>query len=198
MAFLAQSSRVLTARVTKSCLQTQVRPFSFHASLVAQVKKYTENHEWIDLDNDGLVKFGYTKYYRENHLEIFEIEYLGPEPPTNVKKGDVLLHMFSEKLFHEVFSPVSGTLVKVNTNLIENTPSFHSVADEEGWFGKVLVTLEDQEYETKDLLDEDQYQKIVDAELEQKRIDHEKWLKTPKYYHAPTATWYLEKPDHLK
>lgn len=60
------------------------------------------------------------------------------------------------------------------------------------------MTPEDQERETKDLLDEDQYQKIVDAEQAQEQLDHEKWLNTPNYYHAPTSTWYLRQPDHLK
>jgi glycine cleavage system H protein len=80
---------------------------------------YTREHEWASLEPDGTVKVGITDHAQESLHEVVYVEL--PKMGSKVKKSDVLGTVESVKAVSEVYSPVSGEVVGVNTSL-ENSP----------------------------------------------------------------------------
>jgi len=76
--------------------------------------KYTNDHEWI-LVEGGQGKIGITDYAQKQLGDIVFLDL--PETGRTVAKGDVLGSIESVKAVSEVFSPVSGEVVAVNTEL---------------------------------------------------------------------------------
>ena len=76
--------------------------------------KYTNDHEWIDVSGDqGQV--GITDYAQK---QLGDIVYLDlPDVGRSFKKGDVLGTVESVKAVSEIFSPVSGEVMEVNSTL---------------------------------------------------------------------------------
>ena len=76
--------------------------------------KYTNDHEWIHVSGDqGQV--GITDYAQK---QLGDIVYLDlPDVGRSFKKGDVLGTVESVKAVSEIFSPVSGEVMEVNSTL---------------------------------------------------------------------------------
>jgi glycine cleavage system H protein len=79
--------------------------------------KYTKEHEWIDIDG-GSAKIGITEYAQKSLGEIVFVEL--PEVGAQVEAGDILGTVESVKTVSDIYSPVSGEVTKVNTELEEN------------------------------------------------------------------------------
>ena len=77
--------------------------------------RYTEDHEWVRIDDDGNAVVGITDYAQEQLGEIVFIEL--PEVGDEVERGAEAAVIESVKAASELFAPVSGTVVKVNEAL---------------------------------------------------------------------------------
>ncbi len=117
---------------------------------------YTQDHEWLRLNDDGTAEVGITDFAQGELGDIVFVE-LEPEG-TTLDAGDIYGTVEAVKTVSELFMPVSGTIVEVNTSL-ESTPEH--VNDDpygDGWM--VVIELED-ESELEDLLDSDSYADIA-------------------------------------
>jgi glycine cleavage system H protein len=76
--------------------------------------KYTNDHEWIDMATG---RMGVTDYAQKQLGDIVFLEL--PEVGKTVKKGEQVGSVESVKAVSEIFAPVSGTVVEVNTGLAE-------------------------------------------------------------------------------
>ena len=117
---------------------------------------YTQDHEWLRLNDDGTAEVGITDFAQGELGDIVFVE-LEPEG-TTLDAGDIYGTVEAVKTVSELFMPVSGTIVEVNTSL-ENAPEH--VNDDpygDGWM--VVIELED-ESELEDLLDSDSYADIA-------------------------------------
>jgi len=117
--------------------------------------KYTDTHEWLKLD-DNIARVGITDHAQSELTDIVFVEL--PEVGKVVKKGEELCVVESVKSVSEIYSPVSGKIVKVNSELEEAPEEVNGSPYDEGW----LVELEiDDESETDTLLDADSYKKLI-------------------------------------
>ncbi|HEY6213367.1 MAG TPA: glycine cleavage system protein GcvH [Vicinamibacterales bacterium] len=76
--------------------------------------KYTKDHEWIDLAGDR-GKVGITDFAQQQLGDVVYVEL--PEIGAKLKQGQSFGTIESVKAVSELYSPVSGEVVEVNTAL---------------------------------------------------------------------------------
>jgi glycine cleavage system H protein len=119
--------------------------------------KYTEDHEYISVEGD-IGTIGITDYAQSQLGDVVFIEL--PEPGKVLAKGAEAAVVESVKAASEVFSPVSGTIVEVNSDLPESPATVNEDPQGKGWFIKVkLADLK----ELDGLMDEAAYKSHVGA-----------------------------------
>ncbi len=117
--------------------------------------KYTESHEWIDLeDNIGTV--GVTDYAQKELGDIVYVEL--PEVGTEVNAGDEVAVLESTKAAADIYAPVGGTIVEVNKALNDKPEEINQSPMEDGWLFKIEI----QKMEELDqLMNESEYLETV-------------------------------------
>jgi glycine cleavage system H protein len=99
--------------------------------------RYTRDHEWIRLDGDiGTV--GITGYAQEQLGDVVYVEL--PEIGKALARGAEAAVVESVKAASEVFAPVAGEVVAVNTELEGSPGLVNEDAEGRGWFLKLKVT----------------------------------------------------------
>lgn len=117
--------------------------------------KYTESHEWVKVEGDiGTV--GISQYAQKELGDIVYVEL--PKVEYAVKAGEVTAVLESTKAAADVYSPVSGTIVAVNSSLKEASELINQSPEDKGWLFKVALTNSD---ELNSLMDESTYQTMV-------------------------------------
>jgi glycine cleavage system H protein len=117
--------------------------------------KYTENHEWLKIDDNKAV-VGITDHAQSELTDIVFIEL--PQIGKIVKKGDELCVVESVKSVSEIYAPISGKIIKVNDKLEDAPETVNSSPYDDGWL--VEIEIEDKT-EIDKLLDSDSYKKII-------------------------------------
>ena len=116
--------------------------------------KYTKDHEWIELSGDQ-GKVGITDYAQQQLGDVVYLEL--PEVGTKLKAGQSFGNIESVKAVSELYAPVSGTVVEVNTALKEKPEAVNS-DPHESWM--IVLKLSDAA-ESGTLLDVTQYSDLV-------------------------------------
>src|SRR2546423_1041331 len=112
--------------------------------------KYTKDHEWIDLSGDH-AKVGITAYAQEQLGDVVYIEL--PDIGTKLKQGQSFGTIESVKAVSDLYAPLSGEVVEVNTALKEK-PEVVNKDPHGSWMIVVKVA---NPTETSALLDAAQY-----------------------------------------
>jgi len=116
--------------------------------------KYTKDHEWVSVSGDR-GKIGITDYAQQQLGDVVYIEL--PEVGAKLKQGQSFGTIESVKAVSELYAPVSGEVVEINTALKEKPEVVNS--DPHGsWMIVVHLT---SAAETGALLDASQYQALV-------------------------------------
>jgi len=116
--------------------------------------KYTKDHEWIELSGDQ-GKVGITDFAQQQLGDVVYLEL--PEVGATVKAGQSFGNIESVKAVSELYAPVSGTVVEVNTALKEKPEAVNS-DPHESWM--IVLKLSDAA-ESGTLLDVTQYSDLV-------------------------------------
>jgi glycine cleavage system H protein len=117
--------------------------------------KYTEEHEWVDAQDDIAV-IGITDWAQG---ELGDIVYLElPDIGTTVKQMDVFGTIEAVKTVAELFSPVSGEVIEVNVKLEDEPELINSDPYSDGWMVKIRM---DDPTELENLLSADDYQSLI-------------------------------------
>ena len=116
---------------------------------------YTEEHEWVRIDGETVV-VGITDYAQEQLGEITFIEL--PAVGQQVKANDEIGSIESSKAASDVYSPLAGEIIEVNTEL-ETQPEFlNRDCYEAGWFCKLRSAGANN---TEDLMDAHKYEEYL-------------------------------------
>jgi glycine cleavage system H protein len=116
--------------------------------------KYTKDHEWIELSgNKG--KVGITDYAQQQLGDVVYMEL--PEVGANLKQGQSFGTIESVKAVSELYSPLSGEVVEVNTGL-KDTPEAVNKDPHGSWMIVIRFT---NTVEAGALLDAAQYQALI-------------------------------------
>ncbi|HUR35079.1 MAG TPA: glycine cleavage system protein GcvH [Vicinamibacterales bacterium] len=116
--------------------------------------KYTKDHEWIELSGDQ-GRVGITDFAQQQLGDVVFLEL--PEVGATLKAGQTFGNIESVKAVSELYAPVSGTVVEVNTALREKPEAVNS-DPHASWM--VVIKLSDPA-EAAALLDVDQYADLV-------------------------------------
>ncbi|KAG0037135.1 hypothetical protein BGZ82_003092 [Podila clonocystis] len=125
------------------------------------IKKFTKDHEWIQVTKDGVTTFGLTHYGQGKYGEILMVEF----QPANkdVKRGDVIGFLENLKSAPDIMAPVSGRILRLNESLTMTPSILNSAPETEGWIGQIQLTPE-AEKELEEFLEEHEYKKLCDQE----------------------------------
>ena len=116
--------------------------------------KYTKDHEWIELTGDN-GKVGITDYAQQQLGDVVYVEL--PEIGAKLKQGQSFGTIESVKAVSELYSPVTGEVVEVNTAL-KDKPETVNKDPHASWM--VVIKLANPG-EAGALLDATQYQDLV-------------------------------------
>ncbi len=99
--------------------------------------RYTRDHEYVSVEGDtGTV--GITEYAQTQLGDVVFVEL--PAVGRTLSKGDEAAVVESVKAASEVFCPVSGEVVSVNTELEEAPGTVNEDPAGRGWFLKVKLS----------------------------------------------------------
>lgn len=119
--------------------------------------KYSKTHEWVRVE-DGIAYVGITDFAQHSLGDIVYVEL--PEVDTEVSKGDEISNIESVKAASPIFSPVSGTIIKVNEDLEDDAELINHKPYDAFIYA---VELSDPS-ELDELMDADQYEEFCETE----------------------------------
>ncbi|GGA99460.1 glycine cleavage system protein GcvH [Macrococcus hajekii] len=119
--------------------------------------KYSKDHEWVK--TEGNVKtIGITDFAQSELGDIVFVEL--PEVGDDITVGQPFGSVESVKTVSELYAPLSGKVVEVNSEL-EDSPEFVNESPyENAWMVKVETENDD---ELNELLDKAQYDEMINA-----------------------------------
>ena len=119
--------------------------------------RYTKDHEWIRVAADGTAVIGITDHAQAALGDVTFVDL--PKVGASFGHGDVFGTVESVKAASDVYSPVSGTVLKANAALADKPETVNEDAYGEGW---LFVLQPDNQDEYKGLLDADAYQASIE------------------------------------
>jgi glycine cleavage system H protein len=121
---------------------------------------YTEEHEWVRIEDDTAV-IGITDYAQKEMKEIVFIEL--PKVGDKLVSGEDFGYAESAKAVNGLFAPLSGEVIEVNTELEDSPELANTDPYGEGWMIKVRISSQD---ELSQLLDAASYSALLETLVE--------------------------------
>ena len=121
--------------------------------------KYANSHEWARLESDGTVIVGITDHAQDALGDIVFIEL--PESGAEVEVGAEIAVVESVKAASDIYSPVSGEIIEVNSALEDEPELVNGSPYEDGWLFSVKLSSGE---DFSSLLDAEGYQALVEDE----------------------------------
>ena len=98
--------------------------------------KYTKEHEWVSLDGE-IATIGITDYAQSQLGDIVFVEF--PDINSEINQNETFGVIEAVKTVADLFAPVSGEIIEVNSSL-EDSPNFiNSDPYGSGWIIKVKI-----------------------------------------------------------
>jgi len=118
--------------------------------------KYTKDHEWLKIvDNIGTI--GITDYAQKELGDIIFLD-ITASVGDEIKQGDSIGTIEAVKTVSEIYSPISGRIIDVNTAINDSISDINTDPYEKGWIIKIESNIAD---EIMNLLDVNQYKELV-------------------------------------
>ena len=121
--------------------------------------RYTKSHEWVRSMDDGHLEVGISDHAQEMLGDMVYVEL--PEVGATVTAGDDCAVVESVKAASDVYAPISGEIVEVNSLLNDAPETVNSDPYGAGWLFR-LQPVDDNE--VNELLDAEGYSEVVEAE----------------------------------
>ncbi len=119
--------------------------------------RYTDDHEWASV-SDNVATIGITHHAQDALGEVVFVDL--PEEGKEISKGDTFGAVESIKAVSDLYSPVSGKVVGVNTELSDEPGSVNSDPYGDAWMVKIELT---DTTELDELMDAPSYKSLVDS-----------------------------------
>jgi glycine cleavage system H protein len=97
---------------------------------------FTDDHEWLRLEDDGAVTVGITDHAQQALGELVFVEV--PEDGDSFAAGDACAVVESVKAASDVYAPVAGTIAAVNAELEDAPELVNSSPYEGGWIFRIV------------------------------------------------------------
>ena len=120
--------------------------------------KYTEEHEWVMVEED-LAVVGITDFAQDALGDVVFVEL--PEVGTAVEAGKAFGVVESVKAVSDVYAPLTGTIEEVNDDLIDAPEIINTSPYEDGWMVKIRMA---EASDADELMDAEAYQAMIAEE----------------------------------
>jgi glycine cleavage system H protein len=120
---------------------------------------YTRDHEWARSQPDGKVRVGITDYAQDALGDVVFVQL--PAEGSTFAAGDMLGEVESTKSVSELYSPVSGVVVAVNSSLSEAPEQLNDDPYGDGWICEIEPSQKDA---LEGLLDAEAYRLLVEEQ----------------------------------
>jgi len=118
--------------------------------------KYRDSHEWVRKEADGSYTVGITEHAQELLGDMVFVDL--PEVGSTCTQGDDCAVAESVKAASDIYAPLSGEIIAVNTELEAAPELVNSAPYTDGWMFKIKAS---NEAELADLLDAADYQTAI-------------------------------------
>lgn len=120
--------------------------------------RYSSDHEWVRSEDNGLVRIGITDYAQDHLGEVVFVEL--PEIGASQNAGASVGEVESTKSVSEIYTPVSGTVVEVNTELVDAPERLNDDPYGDGW---ICVIKLDEGADVSALMDAEAYRTLTEG-----------------------------------
>jgi len=117
--------------------------------------QYTKSHEWVRTEDDTAT-IGITEHAQVELGDVVFVEL--PEEGATVATGESFGTVESVKAVSDLYAPVGGEVVEVNSSLEDAPEKINDDPYGEGWIVKLRTS------EEADLLSPEEYEKVVEEE----------------------------------
>ena len=121
--------------------------------------RYTDEHEWVRRLTGDRAQVGVTGFAAEQLGDVVNVEL--PSEGDELEKGEVFGTVESVKSVSDLYAPVSGKVVRINSPLADSPEYVNEDPYGEGWMVEIEMTNTD---ELEGLMSAADYTKLVESE----------------------------------
>jgi glycine cleavage system H protein len=118
--------------------------------------KFTKTHEWVKIE-ENIATVGITDYAQKELGDVVFVEL--PEGNQEVRQFSSFATVESTKAVSEVYAPLSGKIIEVNKELINNPGLINQDPYGKGWLAKIEIK---DKNEINNLLEEKEYLELIE------------------------------------
>ncbi len=122
---------------------------------------YTGKHIWVKVEK-GIATIGISDYAQKKMQEILTIEL--PHLNERIEAGEIIGSLGSIDSALDIISPVSGKIIDVNEELLDNPELINESPYDRGWIVKIEMKNEEELY---GLMDPEDYRKYIEEMAEE-------------------------------
>lgn len=119
--------------------------------------RYAPSHEWVRVEDDGIVTVGISDHAQALLGDLVFVE--TPQVDSQVSAGGACAVVESVKAASDVYAPVSGEILEVNSLLMDSPELINSDPYGQGWIFKIKASDPD---EVENLLDAEGYEASIE------------------------------------
>lgn len=121
--------------------------------------KYSEEHEWVRVESEGIAVVGITDFAAESLGDVVFVEL--PDVGAKLTQFEKMGEIESVKAVSDLYSPVSGTIAERNDSVIDSPELVNDSPFEEGWMLRVSI---DDSAQLNNLMSHTEYQAMLEAQ----------------------------------
>ena len=121
--------------------------------------KYSEEHEWVRLESNGIVVVGITDFAAESLGDVVFVEL--PEVGAELVQFEKMGEIESVKAVSDLYSPVSGTIAERNDSVIDSPELVNDSPFDSGWMLRVNLS---ESAQLDNLMSHSEYQTMLEAQ----------------------------------
>ena len=116
--------------------------------------KYTEEHEWLRIEDD-LVVVGITDHAS---AQLGDVVFVELPDLGDIDKGSPIGVVESGRANSDIYAPIAGEIIEINTDLVVDPAKINIDPYDTGWIFKIRVNHPDQ---VNDLMDAASYSGLI-------------------------------------
>lgn len=118
--------------------------------------KYVASHEWLKLEDDGIITVGITDHAQDLLGDVVFVEL--PEVGRTVSADEEIAVVESVKAASDVYAPIAGEIVEINDELVDSPELANEDPYGKAWFFKIKPA---NVVDYDDLLSDEEYQSAL-------------------------------------
>lgn len=121
--------------------------------------KFMKSHEWARVEGDGKVTIGISDHAQGLLGDLVYVEL--PNVGDRVEAGNACAVVESVKAASDVYAPITGKVVEVNTALADKPETINEDAYGDGW---IFVVEAEEPEQLNELLSPDDYSELLEEQ----------------------------------